>query len=85
MLRILLLTTPILIAAAPPTGQSKETTACHRIGDGLHWANTPSSRAGFRRLDQLPPASEYHTVLHIENGCVTPQIVGYEVGRAERR
>jgi hypothetical protein len=72
-----LLLAPSLIAAAPSAG----TTACSRIGDGLHPAAGLPTAGGFRRLDQLPPANEYLTVLRSEDGCQKPVIVRYDVDR----
>jgi hypothetical protein len=35
---------------------------------------------GFRRLDQLPPANEFLTVIRMEDGCMKPVIVRYNIG-----
>lgn len=85
MVRALLLTAPILIAAGPSPGTVRDKASCQRIEEGVQTTGTASGPPAFRRLDQLPPASEYITVLHIEGGCVKPQIVGYKTGPAERR
>ena len=69
---------PLLIAAAPPWAQPDKAN-CSRIGDGLHAAS--SGAGGFQRLDQLPPANEYLTVLRSEDGCQKPVIIRYNVDR----
>jgi hypothetical protein len=42
-----------------------------------------SERAKLKRLDKLPPAEGYLTVMRTENGCITPVKVSEE--RARRR
>lgn len=79
MLRALLLAAPLLIAAGPPA-HSDTNARCQGIGDGLHFATAQPGAAGFRRLDQLPPANEQLTVIHSENGCQKPVIVRYNIG-----
>jgi hypothetical protein len=37
-------------------------------------------RAGFQRLDKLPPANEQLTVIHSVDGCQKPVIVRYGIG-----
>ena len=42
-----------------------------------------SERARLKRLDRLPPAEAYLTVLRTENGCIRPVLASEE--RARRR
>ncbi|WP_019831446.1 hypothetical protein [Sphingomonas sp. PR090111-T3T-6A] len=37
-------------------------------------------KAGFQRLDKLPPANEQLTVIHSVDGCQKPVIVRYGIG-----
>lgn len=78
MLRALLIATPLLIAAAPPTGQDAPGKSC--LNHGVDRATGQPSPAGFRRLDQLPPANEILTVIHAIDGCQKPVIVRHDIG-----
>jgi hypothetical protein len=74
------------VAAAPPSAHPDTSPHCSRIGDGLHTAEAQRRSGGFHRLDQLPSANEYLTVLRSEDGCQKPVIVRYDVdGRASGR
>jgi len=84
MLRFAILAAPLLIAAAPVRDQSGTTEKCQRIGDGLHEAVATPGQNGAHRLDQLPPANEYLTVLSVKGGCVKSVIVNYNVGRTKQ-
>lgn len=84
MLRFALLAAPFLIASAPTKDQSGAVKKCQPIGDGLNEVETTPVQKGAQRLDQLPPANHYLTVLNIEDGCVKPVIVKYDVGKRKR-
>ncbi|WP_158014165.1 hypothetical protein [Sphingomonas sanxanigenens] len=84
MLRFALLAAPLLIAAAPAKDQRGAVEECPRIGDGLHEVETTPAQKGVQRLDQLPPANHYLTVLKVEGGCVKPVIVKYNVGQTKQ-
>lgn len=78
ILTLLLLPVPVLadvVASAP-----KDCT--------VHTGTVPAAAAGtdgFRRLDRLPPASEYLTVFRRVGHCPAPVIVGYRIGSAPRQ
>ena len=45
-----------------------------------HLADSPSTKASLKRLDELPPANLVLTVLRTEDGCSAPVIVRYGIG-----
>jgi hypothetical protein len=77
MLRALLLAAPLLIAAAPPPDTADPGKGC--INHGPDLAARDQTGGGLRRLDQLPPANEYLTVIRSIDGCQKPVIVRYNV------
>lgn len=75
--RSLLLLAPLLIAAAPSADREDIGKGC--INHGVDLVTAQPGGEGFRRLDQLPPANEYRTVIHSVDGCQKPVIVRYNV------
>ncbi|MBA2935071.1 hypothetical protein HZF05_13300 [Sphingomonas sp. CGMCC 1.13654] len=76
-MRSMLLLAPLLIAAAPPADKAGPGKGC--MNHGVDYATGQPEPGGFQRLDQLPPANEYLTVIHSIDGCQKPVIVRYNV------
>jgi hypothetical protein len=72
-----LLPTAAMAADAPDSQPG-----CFR--NGVTQADGRSGAPGVRRLDQLPPANTYLTVIRREDGCMKPVIVRYGVDGAHR-
>lgn len=77
MLRALLFAAPLLIAAAQPAYKIDAGKGC--MNHGIDYAAAPPGGNSLRRLDQLPPANEYLTVIRSIDGCQKPVIVRYNV------
>jgi hypothetical protein len=64
-------------AALAAADKPAEKPACVKKGP----TTVSNAPAGMKRLDQLPAANEYLTVLRTEDGCTKPVIVRYGVDR----
>lgn len=79
---LVLLPAALLIAAAPPAGQTDTGKGC--MNRGVDYATAQPDPGSFRRLDQLPPANEILTVIRSVDGCQKPVIVRYNIPGAHR-
>ena len=70
----------LALAAAAATQTSAMLPIC---GRPLPQPADMAGSAKLRRLDKLPPANAYLTVMRTENGCIRPVLVSEE--RARRR
>lgn len=68
----------VAMAADAPDAQP----GCFR--NGVTQAAGRAGAPGVKRLDQLPSANEYLTVIRHEDGCMKPVIVRYGVDGAHR-
>jgi len=72
---------PPLVQPAPVSG----TSACHMKGVEVV-APKPRTPVGAQRLNELPNADAYLTVLRTdEHGCQKPAIVAYDIGSAPKK
>ena len=74
---LVLMPSVLLIAAAPPADKAEPGKGC--MNHGVDYAAGRPDPGGFQRLDQLPPANEYFTVIRSIDGCQKPVIVRYNV------
>jgi hypothetical protein len=73
-----------LASASPaaPKADAQAAPVCLRNGP-IAVAQHKPVRA--QRLNELPNADQYLTVLRTENGCSKPVIVNYDIGSAPRK
>ena len=69
---------PVAASAAAPHPDPNAGKGCFNRSPELAVAQPGPD--GFRRLDQLPPANEVLTVIRMEDGCMKPVIVRYNIG-----
>jgi hypothetical protein len=72
----------LLLALLPATAAVAGTHPDDKIGCVRNRAQLAENKgkAGFHRLDKLPPANEQLTVIHSVDGCQKPVIVRYGIG-----
>lgn len=72
----------LLLALLPAAAAASGTHPADKIGCIRNQAELAEDKgkAGFHRLDELPPANEQLTVIHSIDGCQKPVIVRYGIG-----